>query len=314
MNKNDNLLEYVAELYFERGLSQQEIGSIINASRPTVSRLIEEAKKEGIVKIVIETSVRKNPKLSNRLRKAYGLKDAIVVSAAYDFDKSIDVCGKAAAALLSTYLQPGMTLGVSWGRAVNAMVDAIDDTDFTGVNVAQMVGCMTMGNPAIDSFSIAQRLAYKLHGSYSSINTPLFVKGEEIYRYLINEPMISNSLANACGVDIAVNGIGSFNDPKNSIVQSGFFESYKLDRYRANGAVASFLGRFIDMDGKQVEVEDIYQISTPLEVMKKVPLSIVLNATAEKAEATLAVLNGGYADILIVDEPLALVLLEHAKK
>ena len=48
--------------------------------------------------------------------------------------------------------------------------------------------------------------------------------------------------------------------------------------------------------------------------MKKVPLSIVLNATAQKAEATMAVLRGGYADILIVDEPLALKLLELSKK
>ena len=80
MNRNDNLLEYVAELYYERGLSQQEIGSIINASRPTVSRLIDEAKKQGVVKIVIETSVSKNNKLSGRLRKAFHLRDAIVVN------------------------------------------------------------------------------------------------------------------------------------------------------------------------------------------------------------------------------------------
>lgn len=314
MNKNDNLLEYVAELYYERGLSQQEIGSIIDASRPTVSRLIEEAKKQGIVKIIIETSLHKNPKLSNRLRKAFDLRDAIVVSAAYDFDKSIDLCGKAAAAVLTSYLQPGMTIGLSWGRGVNAVVDAIEDTGLTGINVAQMVGCMTMGNPYIDSFAIAQRLAAKLHGTYSSINTPLFVKGKEVYNYLVNEPMISNSLANARKVDVAVNGVGSFDDPKNSILQSGYFDSYKLDRFKQNGAVASFMGWFIGIDGSYIEVPDIYQISTPLDVVKEVPLSIVLNATAEKAEPTLAVLNGGYADILIVDEPLALKLLDSVKK
>ena len=43
------------------------------------------------------------------------------------------------------------------------------------------------------------------------------------------------------------------------------------------------------------------------------PLSIVLSATAEKAEATLAVLRGSYADILVVDEPLAIKLIELAK-
>ena len=314
MNRNDNLLEYVAELYYERGLSQQEIGSIINASRPTVSRLIDEAKKQGVVKIVIETSVSKNNKLSNRLRKAFRLRDAIVVNSSFDFDKSIDICGKAAAAVLSSFIEPGMTVGLSWGRAVNALVNAMDDLSVSDVKVAQMVGCMTMGNPAIDSFSIAQRLARELHGTYSSINTPLIVKGEEVYHYLINEPMISDSLKKAMKVDIAVNGIGSFDDDKNSLIQSGYFDSYKLNRFRDNGAVASFMGWFIRPDGSRVDVDDIYLISTPLEAVKKVPLSIVLNATAQKAEATMAVLRGGYADILIVDEPLALKLLELSKK
>ena len=314
MNRNDNLLEYVAELYYERGLSQQEIGSIINASRPTVSRLIDEAKKQGVVKIVIETSVSKNNKLSGRLRKAFHLRDAIVVNSSFDFDKSIDICGKAAAAVLSSFIEPGMTVGLSWGRAVNALVNAMDDLSVSDVKVAQMVGCMTMGNPVIDSFSIAQRLARELHGTYSSSNTPLIVKGEEVYHYLINEPMISDSLKKAMKVDIAVNGIGSFDDDKNSLIQSGYFDSYKLNRFRDNGAVASFMGWFIRPDGSRVDVDDIYLISTPLEAVKKVPLSIVLNATAQKAEATMAVLRGGYADILIVDEPLALKLLELSKK
>lgn len=314
MNRNDNLLEYVAELYYERGLSQQEIGSIIGASRPTVSRLIEDAKKQGVVKIVIETSVLKNSKLSNRLRKAYGLKDAVVVSSDFDFDKSIGICGKATAALLSGFMEPGMTLGISWGRAINAVIDAVDPDDFNGNNVAQMVGCMTMGNPAIDGFSAAQRLARKFHGTYSSINSPLFVKGKEVYQYLINEPMIADSLRKASKVDICVNGVGSFEDRKNAVYQSGYFDSYDLSRYSVKGAVASFSGRYIGADGEEIEVEDIYSISTPLETIRKVPLSIVLSATAEKAEATLAVLRGSYVDILVVDEPLAIKLIELAKK
>ena len=314
MSKNDNLLAYVAELYYERGLSQQEIGTIIGSSRPTVSRLIEDAKRQGIVKIIIETPVSKNNKLSNKLRKAFKLRDAIVVNAAFDFDKSIDVCGKAVAAILSTYLQPGMTLGVTWGRSVNAVVDAIDDSTFYDINVAQMVGCISMGNPAIDGFSTAQRLARKMHGTYSSINTPLFVEGKEVYRYLINEPMIHDALTKAASVDVCINGVGVFDDRKNSIHQSGYFESYNLDRYREKGAVASFAGRFIDINGRQVDVENIYTISAPLDVVRNAPISIVINATAEKATATLAALNGGYVDILVVDEPLAQELLEFRER
>lgn len=310
MSRNDNLLGYVAELYYERGLSQKEIGAIINASRPTVSRLIEDAKKQGIVKIIIDTPVTKNAKLSNKLRKTFNLHDAIVVCGDFDFDKSIEICGKAAASLLSTYLQSNMKLGIAWGRCINSVINHLDINDLENVQVAQMVGCMHMGNPNIDGFSAAQRCARKLNGTYTSINAPLFVEGKEVYNYLISEPVIKDSLNIAKKVDIVINGISPANDEKNSIYQSGYFHSYPLDKFLKNGAVATMLGRFIDINGKEIKLDNIYSLSTPLDVLRKVKYSFGINATADKAEATLAVLNGKYINILIVDEPLAKRLLE----
>lgn len=313
MGRNNNLLEYVADLYYNRGLSQQEIGAIIGSSRPTVSRLIEDAKKQGIVRIIIETSVNKNNKLSNKLRKAYDLKDAVVVKADFDFDKSIELCGKAVASILPVYLQPGMSLGVSWGRSINSVVDALEDDVLEGINVCQMVGCMSMGNPNVDGFSTAQRLAKKTHGDFSSINAPLFIEGEEVYHYLINEPMINDALFKSCNVDVCINGVGGADDEKNSVHQSGYYDSYSLGRFLDKGAVASFVGTFINADGERVDVDNIYNIATPLDIIRKIPVSILLSATAEKAEAVLAVLNGHYCNILVTDEPLANRLLELGK-
>ncbi|MBO4358526.1 MAG: hypothetical protein J5796_01860 [Erysipelotrichaceae bacterium] len=313
MSRNNNLLEYVADLYYNRGLSQQEIGAIIGSSRPTVSRLIEDARKQGIVKIIIETSVTKNTKLSNRLRKSFGLKDAVVVKADFDFDKSIELCGKAVASILPVYLQPGMSLGISWGRSINSVIDALEDDVLDGIDVCQMVGCMTMGNPSVDGFSAAQRMAKKTHGNFYSINTPLFIEGVEVYNYLINEPLINEALIRSCNVDVCINGVGSAADPKNSVAQSGYYDYYLLNRFADKGAVASFVGTYIDIDGNRVDVDDIYLIATPLDIVRKIPVSIVLSASAENADAVMAVLNGGYADILVVDEPLANRLLELKK-
>ncbi len=313
MSRNNNLLEYVADLYYNRGLSQQEIGAIIGSSRPTVSRLIEDAKNQGIVRIIIETSVVKNNRLSNRLRKAFSLKDAVVVKADFDFDKSIELCGKAVASMLPVYLQPGMSLGISWGRSVNSVIDALEEDALENVNVCQMVGCMTMGNPSVDGFSAAQRLAKKTHGSFYSINTPLFIEGQEVYNYLINEPLINEALLRSCNVDACINGVGSATDSKNSVHQSGYYDSYQLGRFAEKGAVASFVGTYVDKDGNRVDVDDIYNIATPLDLVRKIPVSILLSATADNAEAVMAVMNGGYVNILVVDEPLAMRLLELKK-
>jgi len=310
MNKNKNLLSYVAELYYERGLSQKEIGSIIGASRPTVSRLIEDAKRQGVVEIKINAPITKNPKLSNKLRKAYKLHDAIVVDGDFDFNKSIANVGKAAASVLSTYLEDGQSLGIAWGRAISSFVDAIEPDQFDRIHIAQMVGCISAGNPNIDSFAVAQRLAKKMNGTYSSINSPLFVETKEVYEYLIKEPLIKYSLEKACNVDVCINGIANLFDRNNTITQAGFFDYYNLERLIDLKTVGNYLGRFIDKNGNEVDTDPLYSISAPLSATKNAKYSFLVVAGEVNAEATAAVLRAKLSNILVCDEQLAKRLLE----
>lgn len=311
MSKNDNLLAYVAELYYERGLSQKEIGAIIGVSRPTVSRLIEEAKEQGIVKIIIETPIKKNAKLSNKLRKAFNLRDAIVVYADFDFEKAIEICSKEAASLLCSYLQNNMTVGITWGRSLNCVANSLSECSFENVHIAQMTGCMKVADDnAVDGYQITQQFAKKLHATYSPINAPLLVKGKDVYSFLASEPLIKEGIDKAQDIDVAIIGVAPFNDLENPIHKSGYHKSYSLDKDKSKHPVATVIGRFIDVHGKEVQFDDIYSIATPLNVIKKAPISILLNATEERAEATMAALNGKLANILVVDENHAKRLLE----
>ncbi len=49
----EEMLVQVARYYYEQNLTQAEIGRRINASRSTVSRLLQQALDDGIVKIII---------------------------------------------------------------------------------------------------------------------------------------------------------------------------------------------------------------------------------------------------------------------
>ena len=60
MAERTDLLVRVAELYYEQGLNQNEVAKLLNVSRPTVSRLLDEAKEAGVVEIVIHSPVRKD--------------------------------------------------------------------------------------------------------------------------------------------------------------------------------------------------------------------------------------------------------------
>ena len=64
MSNRVDLLVHISELYYQQELSQQEISQIMGISRPTVSRLLDEAKETGVVEVIIHSPIVKHPKLS----------------------------------------------------------------------------------------------------------------------------------------------------------------------------------------------------------------------------------------------------------
>ena len=54
MNNHESLLVHVAQLYYQQNLNQSEISKIVVLSRPTVSRMLEEALEVGIVEIIVK--------------------------------------------------------------------------------------------------------------------------------------------------------------------------------------------------------------------------------------------------------------------
>ena len=77
---------------------------------------------------------------------------------------------------LSTVLENNMSIGISWGRALEALCDVLEPTDYSdyyNVTVVQMVGCLGTGNPRVDGLELALRLSKKVHGTYSNIYAPV---------------------------------------------------------------------------------------------------------------------------------------------
>ena len=72
---NTELLVQVSELYYLQEMNQVEIAKLLGVSRPTVSRLLAEAKREGVVEIKVKNMVSINSELSKQLRERLGLKN-----------------------------------------------------------------------------------------------------------------------------------------------------------------------------------------------------------------------------------------------
>ncbi len=66
-DRREELLAEVAILTYDQGLTQREVADRIGVSRSTVSRLLDEARRKGIVEVYINSPFRRSIELQTRL-------------------------------------------------------------------------------------------------------------------------------------------------------------------------------------------------------------------------------------------------------
>src|SRR5437764_14650346 len=71
----------VAQLYYEDDLNQEEISARLQLSRTKVARLLQEARRIGIVQIRVVAPHRTSLALERRLERVFGLHQAANVEA-----------------------------------------------------------------------------------------------------------------------------------------------------------------------------------------------------------------------------------------
>ena len=85
-------------MYYLDRMNQNDIAKIIGVSRPSISRMLEEAREKQIVKITIEAPFeRNNALIDENLKEKFDLLEVIVVKSLGDYEFNLDNVGKASA-------------------------------------------------------------------------------------------------------------------------------------------------------------------------------------------------------------------------
>lgn len=310
MGHRQELLVQVAELYYRQNLNQQDIAAAFNISRPTVSRLLDEARKRNIVEIVIHSPIAKNHELSAALRSAYDLKHCIVIDSRISYQETLKSCATAAAEYLHGVLAEGTVLAVSWGSAITYLAQVLEARPYERIHVVQMVGCLAAGNPEQDGIEISMKIAEKLGAAYSNIFAPVFVNSEMLAEHFLQEPKIASTMDRVDSADIAVMGIGSVGDKTSILTTTESVLPEEWEALQQQGAKGHLLARMFDADGVEVPIPGKSAISPPLSTLVRIPKTIGIAASARKAEAVDAAVRAGYINTLIADSKLARALLE----
>src|SRR5699024_1913556 len=131
----------VAKLYYFVGMTQAEIARKIGVSRPIVSKMLTKAREDKIVEIFIKDESAHTVDLVHQLEKQFALQEALVLPRSdHAQQEQLSLLGQAAAAHESKRMDRVNCVGISWGNAVSAFVNAYPFEKNEAVHVVPLIG------------------------------------------------------------------------------------------------------------------------------------------------------------------------------
>jgi len=307
------LIVKVARMYYEQNMSQDQIARALLTSRSNVSRILSVAKQRGIVEIKIIEVSRRETEIEELLMSRFGLRAAMVARVPRG-TSDYQAVGQLAVASFLNHLKPRVKVAISWGRSIQAMVDALDAENRPDLTFIPLMGGMTPIPSTYSGEALIRSLAEKFNAQYQVLHAPTIVQSPAIKVALMREPSVAAVIEAARTADVAFVGIGSkgANSSQHILQSAGMTEADNPDFY-AKWA-GDLAGRFFDRDGKAVNSRlDNRTVGLDLGEISKIKRVVGVAAGDEKTEGILAALRGGLISELVTSSNCATRLLEAAE-
>lgn len=311
--QSDTEMEIIAEvarMYYEENLPQNVIAKKLFFSKSKVSRLLQKAKELHVVEIQINYPLKQSSKLEAILKERYHLKDAIVITDANAEENKefiIKRLGEQAARYIDDLLQDGDSIGLSWGRTLNQMVQQLHPKLQKNVKIVQLTGGSAEGyHTGLDTANLVRKMAEKYNGTQTMLYAPLYVKSDLVIEELMKEPIIKQTFKEIEQLTYIVTGIASMRTKDLVGTWAGYLDDAIRARLIREGAVGYMCGHFFDAKGNSIN-DPIEKniIGIQLDQLQQNKGVIAIAGGINKALAIHAALLGGYIDYLITDSRIA---------
>lgn len=300
------LLVKVAWLYYIGEFTQQEIGEYLGIPRLRVNRLLDKARKNGIVHFSIRSSDSRRMRIEQELTASFHLKDAFVVPTPIDGKDVNESVAQAAAMYINQRIDKSSFINMGYGDTTSRVLNHLSNMSEFPVNVVSLTGGVNYYLPNTRSNIFNAKLYLT--------PAPLMMKNADMVTAMEGEPSVKQILDMVTLSQLTVVGIGGMNESA-TILTNGMLTHNDFLLLSMKGAVGDILCHFIDKDGNPVSSDiEGRLISTSLDTMKSLENTIGVAAGKNKVEAILAALRGELLDILITDEDTASEILNLSRQ
>jgi DNA-binding transcriptional regulator LsrR (DeoR family) len=196
----------VSRLYYELGETQDAIARLVGVTRPQVSRLLKEARAQGVVEIRIVDQGEPGSEAGDALRELFKLR-AVHLAPTVDGPAELTRrrVGRLAGHVLREALRDGMVVGVGDGAALAAMADAMEPGPQLDVSVVPLCGGFWRPTAGADP---ARRIADALGASAYALHAPGLLDEPAVRAALLAHPGVRSVTELWGRLDAAILGIG----------------------------------------------------------------------------------------------------------
>lgn len=303
-----------ARSYYDGGQTMEAIAESLHVSRSTVSRLLSEARAEGLVHISLHPpGVRRLAELQAGIRRRYRVEARVVPGRPGDSQRErLRTVAAAAAGVIDDHLQPDMTVGLAWGTTIAAVAEQIRPRTLTGLRIVQLNGAInTLGSGLAYVATVLDRAGTMWDAAVHHFPVPAFFDYPSTRDALWRERSVRRVLDLQRECRLAVFGVGAFDSEVPShVYSSGYLTEEDLAELREDGAVGDVCTVFLRPDGTWRDIRLNARGSGPdPEQLARIPRRILIAAGARKAVPVRAALRAGVATDVVVDEVTAAQLL-----
>lgn len=304
-----NVLYDVAEAYYRRDETMEQIARRIGTSRSTVSRLLSTARAEGIVRITIDTQGRSTSALAESLGRRFSVRAHVVdVPAGVTHLQRLDRVAHRAAALLGEWVEDDTSVGLAWGTTVGAVVDRLTPQPRKGCTVLQLNGAANVQTSGLSyTGELLSKAAEAFGATPQYFPVPAFFDDPRTRDLLFAERSVARVLALQATLDVAVFGVGSpHGSVRSHVYAGGYLTSDDLAVFARERAAGDVCTVFVREDGTFADISLNARASGPTpRDLSRVPRRLCVVADEAKVPALLGAVRCGAVTDLVVDATTA---------
>ncbi|OIJ11776.1 RNA polymerase subunit sigma-70 [Anaerobacillus alkalilacustris] len=310
--ENDKILKIleVAKLYYLLDYTQMEIAKKLGISRPTVSRLLQQAKEEGIVQININDPTENIENLSFKLEQKFNLKKVIITPIPQYEDHVIKMyIGQAAANYLHEIIKDGDIVGVTWGTTLYHTAVELKQKALKDVEVVQLKGGVSHSEKNTHMNEILYLFGKAYNTAPHHFPLPAIVDHVVVKQAMEADRHINRILNLGKQSNIAIFTVGPIKS-ESLLFQLGYFTEEEVKQLSSK-AVGDICSRFFDKEGHICNEQlNSRTLGIELKQLQNKEYSILVAGGSHKINGIYGALKGKYANVLITDQLTAKSILD----